>query len=59
MAEDIKGFIGLGFSIDDLDGEDRMLLRKLIKYAEHLERELREADETIHRLISKGANYDD
>lgn len=26
---------------DDLDGEDRALLRKLIKYAEHLEQSIR------------------
>lgn len=26
---------------DDLDGEDRLLLRKLIKYVEHLERTLK------------------
>lgn len=27
---------------DDLDGEDRALLRKLIKYVEHMERTLRD-----------------
>ena len=27
---------------DDLDGEDRALLRKLIKYVEHIEQRMRE-----------------
>lgn len=27
---------------DDLDGEDRALLRKLIKYVEHIERTIKE-----------------
>ena len=34
---------------DDLDGEDRAMLRKLIKYVEHLERTLREVKALLLR----------
>lgn len=34
---------------DDLDGEDRALLRKLIKYVEHLEQALRAAKALLLR----------
>lgn len=34
---------------DDLDGEDRALLRKLIKYVEHLERTMRAASAVLLR----------
>ena len=34
---------------DDLDGEDRALLRKLIKYVEHLERTLRDVKALLLR----------
>ena len=44
---------------DDLDGEDRMLMRKLIKYAEHLEQEIRKVGDLMHQIVSKGANHDD
>lgn len=44
---------------DDLDGEDRMLMRKLVKYVEHLELEIRKAGDRMHQIISKGADYND
>ncbi len=44
---------------DDLDGEDRMLMRKLVKYVEHLEQEIRKAGDRMHQIISKGADYND
>jgi len=44
---------------DDLDGEDRMLLRKLVKYVEHLELEIRKAGDRMHQIVSKGADYND
>ena len=44
---------------DDLDGEDRMLMRKLVKYVEHLELEIRKAGDRMHQIVSKGANHDD
>ena len=34
---------------DDLDGEDRALLRKLIKYVEHLERTIKEVKALLLR----------
>lgn len=34
---------------DDLDGEDRALLRKLIKYVEHLERTIKEVKALLIR----------
>jgi hypothetical protein len=34
---------------DDLEGEDRAVLRKLIKYVEYLERTLREARAALLR----------
>jgi hypothetical protein len=39
---------------DDLDGEDRMLLRKLIHYTEHLERELKAAHVQLHKERNDG-----
>lgn len=44
---------------DDLDGEDRMLMRKLVKYVEHLELEIRKAGDRMHQIVSKGADYND
>lgn len=44
---------------DDLDGEDRTLMRKLVKYVEHLELEIRKAGDRMHQIISKGADHDD
>jgi len=44
---------------DDLDGEDRLLLRKLVKYVEYLEQEIRKASVWMHQIISKGADYND
>ena len=41
---------------DDLDGEDRSLLRKLIKYVEHLEAEIKHIRELAHRAVSGGSN---
>lgn len=34
---------------DDLDGEDRALLRKLIKYVEHLERTIKQVQALLLR----------
>lgn len=39
---------------DDLDGEDRALLRKLIKYVEWLEAEMKTIKALAHRAISGG-----
>ena len=44
---------------DDLDGEDRLLLRKLIKYTEHLEQEIRHVGDLMHRMVSRGAESHD
>lgn len=41
---------------DDLDGEDRALLRKLIKYVEALEQELRAVKALLLRKQSEDAN---
>lgn len=41
---------------DDLDGEDRSLLRKLIKYVEYLEQEIKTIRELAHRAVSGGNN---
>jgi len=41
---------------DDLDGEDRALLRKLIKYVEALEQELRAVLALLIRKQSEDAN---
>ena len=41
---------------DDLEGEDRMLLRKLIKYVEALEQELRAVKALLIRKQSEDAN---
>ena len=43
---------------DDLDGEDRVLLRKLIKYVEHLEMEMRAIRTRAHRAVSNGERED-
>jgi hypothetical protein len=37
---------------DDLEGEDRALLRLLIKYAEYLERTVKEARNLLHKVKS-------
>lgn len=34
---------------DDLDGEDRALMRKLIKYVEHLERTIKQVQALLLR----------
>lgn len=41
---------------DDLEGEDRTLLRKLIKYVEHLEQEMRSLKALLIRKQSEDAN---
>ena len=41
---------------DDLDGEDRALLRKLIKYVEHIEQEMRSLKALLIRKQSEDAN---
>lgn len=41
---------------DDLEGEDRTLLRKLIRYVETLEQELRNVKALLLRKQSKEAN---
>ena len=41
---------------DDLEGEDRMLLRKLIRYVESLEQEMRAMKALLLRKQSKEAN---
>lgn len=41
---------------DDLEGEDRTLMRKLLRYVEALEQELRRAKELLIRKQSKEAN---
>lgn len=41
---------------DDLEGEDRTLLRKLIKYVETLEQELRAVKALLLRKQSEDAN---
>lgn len=43
---------------DDLDGEDRALMRKLIKYVEALEQELRAVLALLIRKQSEDANND-
>lgn len=37
---------------DDLEGEDRTLLRLLIRYAEYLERTVKEARNLLHKVKS-------
>ena len=44
---------------DDLEGEDRTLLRKLIRYVEHLEQEMRSLKALLIRKQSEDANNDD
>ena len=41
---------------DDLEGEDRTLLRKLIRYVEHLEQEMRSLKALLIRKQSEDAN---
>lgn len=41
---------------DDLEGEDRALLRKLIKYVEHIEQEMRSLKALLIRKQSEDAN---
>ena len=41
---------------DDLEGEDRTLLRKLIKYVEHIEQEMRSLKALLIRKQSEDAN---
>lgn len=41
---------------DDLDGEDRALLRKLIKYVEHLEQTIKQVKALL--LRKKEDNHD-
>ena len=43
---------------DDLDGEDRALLRKLIKYVEYIEQEMRSLKALLIRKQSEDANND-
>lgn len=40
---------------DDLDGEDRTLLRKLIMYTEMLEEELIVIKKIAHKVLSRGS----
>jgi len=41
---------------DDLEGEDRMLLRKLIRYVETLEQEIKKLKALLIRKQSEDAN---
>ena len=41
---------------DDLEGEDRMLLRKLIKYVETLEQKIKALNALLIRKQSEDAN---
>ena len=44
---------------DDLDGEDQIALRRLIKYVEYLESEIGKMSDRMHQIVSKGASQDD
>ena len=44
---------------DDLDGEDREALRRLIKYVEYLESQIGKMGDRMHQIVSKGADQDD
>ena len=44
---------------DDLDGEDREALRRLIKYVEYLESQIGKMGDRMHQIVSKGVNQDD
>ena len=44
---------------DDLEGEDRTLLRKLILYVELLEQEMTSIKKMAHKVLSKGGDQDD
>jgi hypothetical protein len=44
---------------DDLEGEDRTLLRKLILYVELLEQEMTIIKKMAHKVLSKGGDQDD
>lgn len=44
---------------DDLEGEDRTLMRKLIHYTEMLEAEMASIKKLAHKALSKGgADYE-
>jgi hypothetical protein len=44
---------------DDLDGEDREALRRLIRYVEYLESEIGKMSDRMHQIVSRGSNHDD
>jgi hypothetical protein len=44
---------------DDLDGEDQIALRRLIKYVEYLESEIGKMSDRMHQIVSRGSNHDD
>lgn len=44
---------------DDLDGEDREALRRLIKYVEYLEGQIGKMGDQMHQIVSKGVDQDD
>lgn len=43
---------------DDLDGEDRTLMRKLMSYTEMLEEELARIKKIAHKVLSRGSADD-
>lgn len=43
---------------DDLDGEDRTLMRKLMSYVELLEEELSAIKKIAHKVLSRGGSDD-
>lgn len=43
---------------DDLDGEDRTLMRKLMSYVELLEEELSAIKKIAHKVLSRGGTDD-
>lgn len=43
---------------DDLDGEDRTLMRKLMSYVEMLEAELAHIKKIAHKVLSRGSMDD-
>lgn len=44
---------------DDLDGEDQIALRNLIKYTHYLEDQMRKMSDKMHQIVSRGEDYDD
>ena len=44
---------------DDLDGEDRTLMRKLMSYVELLEEELSAIKKIAHKVLSRGGAEED